>query len=250
MKKIKSLKEQFYKNGFVKVENLFNKNEVKKLLKEVEKVKKNFLIIKNPNMHFTKDQKFNTIHNINEYIKKGFILKITKDKRLKDIVDSILESKTKLRNLEFFLKPAKTGKAAPVHQDNYYWNIPSKKALNVWIACTQSNSKNGGLYYFKSSHKEGLINHELSLQPGTSQQISSDYFKRKKFKKIYPDLKPGDCILHHCEVMHGSKENKSKLNRVGIVMSYKSIKAKIDKKGWFNYQQKLKKNNILISKIN
>ena len=44
-------------------------------------------------MHFTKDQKFNTIHNINEYIKKGFILKITKDKRLKDIVDSILESK-------------------------------------------------------------------------------------------------------------------------------------------------------------
>ena len=74
--------------------------------------------------------------------------------------------------------------------------------------------------------------------------------KEKNLKKIYPDLKPGDCILHHCEVMHGSKENKSKLNRVGIVMSYKSIKAKIDKKGWFNYQQKLKKNNILISKIN
>ena len=42
MTKIKSLKEQFYKNGFVKVENLFNKNEVKKLLKEVEKIKKIF----------------------------------------------------------------------------------------------------------------------------------------------------------------------------------------------------------------
>ena len=79
--------------------------------------------------------------------------------------------------------------------------------------------------------------------------ITYNFYKRKQ--RIGNVIaQQGDCILHHCEVMHGSKENKSKLNRVGIVMSYKSIKAKIDKKGWFNYQQKLKKNNILISKIN
>ena len=37
-------------------------------------------------MHLTKDKKFNTIHNINKYIKKGFILKLSRDKRLTNII--------------------------------------------------------------------------------------------------------------------------------------------------------------------
>ena len=38
---------------------------------------------------------------------------------------------------------------SPFHQDNFYWNIQNKKALNVWIACTESNFKNGGMCYYK-----------------------------------------------------------------------------------------------------
>ena len=157
-------------------------------------------------MHKTKDKKFNTIHDINKFVKRGYIISLSKDKRLLKISEKILGGKTTLRNLEFFLKPKKTGKKAPIHQDNFYWNITNKKALNVWIACTKSNYKNGGVFYYLKSHKDSLVDHELSFQPGSSQQIPKKYLRKMNYKKKYPSLNAGDCIFHHCEVIHGSNQ--------------------------------------------
>ena len=37
---------------------------------------------------------------------------------------------------------------APVHQDNYFWNISNKKALNVWVACSLQTLKMEGYTIF------------------------------------------------------------------------------------------------------
>ena len=93
-------------------------------------------------MHFMSDNRLNTIHDINKYIKKGPMINVKKDKRILKIVEKfILGEKTKVRNIEFFLKPRKTGMRSPFHQDNFYWNISNKKALNVWIACSKPVKK-------------------------------------------------------------------------------------------------------------
>ena len=242
MNQLEKYKKIFYRDGFVKIEKLFKSKEIKLILKEIEKIKKKFKSIKNPNLHFTSDNKINTIHDINKFVKKGFLSKLSRDKRIKNIAKTILDDKPCLRNLEFFLKPKKTGRKAPIHQDNFFWNIPSKKALNIWIACTRSDSKNGGIFYFVKSHKGGLIDHELSYQPGTSQKIPTEYINKINYKKKYPTLKPGDVIFHHCEVIHGSNKNNSNLDRVGLVMSFKGAKAKVNLKNWKKYQKNLKKN--------
>ena len=241
-------KKVFFRDGFVKVKKVFSKKEIKQILFEIDNIKRKFLKIKNPNMHYTQDKIINTIHDINKFIKKGFIIKLSKDKKLTNIIEKILGGRLDLRNLEFFLKPRKTGKKAPDHQDNFYWNIPSKKALNVWIACTTSNFKNGGVYYLLKSHKHGLVNHQLSYQPGTSQEISQKYLRKMKYKKYFPNLNPGDCIFHHCEVIHGSNVNRSNTDRVGLVLGYKSKKAKVDKKGWRIYQKRLEENLTFLKK--
>ena len=241
MYNLEKIKKNFYRNGFVHVKRIFNREEITNILNEIEIIKKKFTKIKNKNMHLTKDGKFNSIHDINKFIKKRKIYELTKDPKLVNIVEKIIGKNISLRNLEFFLKPKKTGLKAPIHQDNNFWNINNKKALNVWLACTSSNFKNGGVYYFLKSHKDGIVKHELSFKPGTSQQIAKNHLK-KKYKKFYPNLKPGDCIFHHCEVIHGSNANKSNNDRVGLVMSFKNNKAKINKKGWILYQKKLKEN--------
>ena len=64
------------------------------------------------------------------------------------------------------------------------------------------------------------------------------------------ELKPGDCIFHHCEIIHGSDQNKSIKDRVGLVLSYKSKKAKLNKKGWNRYQNRLRKNLAFLKKTN
>ena len=67
MNNLKNIKKKFYSDGFVHVQNLFNKKEVTEIMSEIEKIKLKFTKIKNKNMHLTKDKKFNTIHDINKF---------------------------------------------------------------------------------------------------------------------------------------------------------------------------------------
>ena len=77
---------------------------------------------------------------------------------------------------------------------------------------------------------------------GSSQKISNNIIKYLKFKKCFPKLSPGDCIIHHPEVIHGSYKNNSSEDRIGVVLSYMKKKAKIDLNKLKNYKKKLKKN--------
>ena len=241
-KSLQKTKSEFFKNGFIKVKKVFSKKEIRKILDQINSIKRESSRVNNPNMHFTIDGKVNTLHDINKFIKRGFIIKLSKDRKIVSLVENLLGEKSVVRNIEFFFKPKKTGMRSPVHQDNYYWNISNKNALNVWIACAPSNYRNGGVYYYKNSHKNGLIKHQISHEAGSSQKIPEKYLKTIKNKKYYPNLNAGDCILHHCEVIHGSKKNTSNLNRVGLVISYKGINSKIDRKKMKRYKNQLSKN--------
>ena len=133
----------FYTNGYTIVKNILSKNESIELLNEIEIIKKKVSKKNQRYFHKTKDGRFNTIHNIQHFVKGGKIIDLTKNKRLLSVVEKLLSEKCYMRNLEFFLKPKKTGLASPFHQDNYYWNIVDAKALNVWVALSKSNKSNG-----------------------------------------------------------------------------------------------------------
>ena len=197
---------------------------------------------KNQFFHKTVDGKFNTIHNIQRYHKKGFINNLGKNIFLNRLVKAILNDTPVIRNIEFFLKPKKTGMPSPFHQDNFYWNVISANALNVWIACSEANKANGGLCYLEESHKLGTINHTISFAKGSSQKIPEKIISKLRFTKKFPSLKPGDCLLHHPEVIHGSKKNSSNKDRVGFVLSFKGKSSKIDKYRESLYKKNIKKN--------
>ena len=52
-------------------------------------------------MHLTKDKKFNTIHDINKFIKKEKS-QIFQKIKLVNIIEKIIGKKIALRNIEFF----------------------------------------------------------------------------------------------------------------------------------------------------
>jgi len=246
---LQNTKKKFNKEGFVILKKIFLKNEIRSIIKEIEKIKKKSIKINVPHLHYTKDKKINTIHNINKYINSGPIIKVAKSKKILNIVNYILSSKSEVRNIEFFLKPKRTGLSSPFHQDNYYWNfLDKKKALNLWVACSDSSYKNGGVCYYKNSHKIGLLSHGISYAPGSSQKIDPKKLKKIKLKRFYPNLRIGDCIIHHSEVIHGSGPNKSNKDRIGLVIGYKSTEAKINKKKLANYKKNLKKNILFLKK--
>ena len=115
---LEKIKKEFNLNGFVILRKIFLKNQISRLLVEIEKIKIKSINIKNPHLHYTKDNKINTIHDINHYVKKGLVIDFSKNKKISSIVNYILNGKSRVRNIEFFLKPRKTGLRSAFHQDN------------------------------------------------------------------------------------------------------------------------------------
>ena len=94
--------KDFYEKGFVKISNLFSTKEINKVLKEINFIKEKFNKINNPNLHLTKDNKVNTIHDINKFINSNVLNKVSKNKKLINIVEYILGGQITTRNFEFF----------------------------------------------------------------------------------------------------------------------------------------------------
>ncbi len=234
--------KKIQQNGFVIVRDIVKKKKIHKILSELPNVENKASKLKRKYYNKTHDGRGNTIHDINEFIKSGEIIKLSKNKKIIDLVQSILNDKPILRNIEFFLKPKKNKMITPYHQDNFYWNILGANAVNVWIACSSASKKNGGICYLKKSHKIGTIKHKISYVKGTSLKIPDNVLSKLKFKKFYPKVQMGDLIVHNCEVIHGSSENKSNKDRIGLVFSYRGSRSKFDRFKIKKYKDILKKN--------
>ena len=115
----------------------------------------------------------------------------------------------------------------------------SHNALTVWIALDKSCNNNGGIYYYKKTHKLGLLEHFPSMVPGSSQKLKYTN-SMLMFKKTSPKLNPGDCLIHSCAVVHGSNANLSGNPRRGITVRYIAGSARVDKFLRKKYEKELR----------
>ena len=231
------IKNNYIRDGFVIVRSLIPKSEIEliknDLLMHIQKQSK---ILKGRDINFTSDGIVNSIHDMDKW---KWTKKIQNDSRLKNIARLLLNEKPINYGAELFTKPAKTGRYVPPHQDNYYWAIDDANAMTFWIALDKTSKKNGGIYYYKKTNQLGLLEHQPSYAPGSSQTLK--YPKAMKhYQKIIPNLQPGDCIIHNVLVVHGSEKNTSNNSRIGWTIRYKSIKSKKDKDQEKKYLKELK----------
>ena len=187
-------------------------------------------------VNFTKDNTINSLHGLDNF---QCVKEIKNNKKIKELVKILLGNNFSEFGSELFAKPAKYGLPVPIHQDNKYWCLNNGNALTMWIALNKSTKKNGGVFYFKGSHKLGIFEHEPSFAPGSSQKIKyEDGLVR--YKKQLPELNIGDCIIHHCYVAHGSNDNKSNLPRTGLTLRFKGEKTAVRNDVKKSYEQELK----------
>ena len=234
------IKNKYESNGFVLIRNILNKSEIDNINIQLDNYISKHILKKNKNkrkVNFTKSNKINSMHGIDDLPSINYIRKKIE---LKKIITSILGKEYRNFGSELFAKPAGQGMPVPIHQDNKYWCLNDGNAVTVWFALEKSNKNNGGIFYFAKSHLFGVFEHDPSYAPGSSQKLKYDK-GLKLFRKQTPSLKPGDCIIHSCMVLHGSEANKSSNSRKGLTLRFKSKKSKIDKKLQIYYEEELKK---------
>ncbi len=235
---LKETKKFYNREGYYIYKGLLKKNE----MNEIRSSLSDYVTIKQKegssrNINFAAKKQINSVHNMTDW---KWIKKFQKNKDLLRVVKKLISNEVKEFGAELFAKPAKIGLKAPVHQDNYYWCINDANALTVWIALEDSDIRNGGVYYYKKSHELGLLEHKKSYSPGSSQTLKYPE-SMKHFKKITPKLKAGDCIIHHCLVVHGSEANRSPRSRTGCTLRYISVNSKVDKFMKARYEADLRK---------
>ena len=234
---IQKLVTEYDKNGVIVIKKLFTLKEVNYLKSKINSyIKKNSNKLRGKEINYIK-KRINSIHKF----KDPFFKKFSSQKKIFNIGKNLLKDSPKFRKCEYFAKPKKIGLASPLHQDNYYWNLKKGKGLTMWIAIDKSYKNNGTVKYLIKSHKKGLVEHEASFAPGSSQKVKnvSKYIKIFKIKKF--NLNIGDCLVHHSEIIHGSDRNKSKYSRRGFTIQLVSKKETVN-------QTALKKYNISLRK--
>ena len=229
-------------DNFVIIRNFFTQNTLKEIKSEIKKIEK--MNLNKRDKHYVYDNKnqkvLSSIHNIHLY--SEYYKNLINECELKNIILKRYGSRSKrIFNASLFAKPKAYGLKTKIHQDNAFFNLKKGEALTCWVAIDASNKKNGSLFYYKGSSALGLQKHIPEGNLGASMTIdqTTSFLKKiKKYKKIFIDVKPGDCVIHDALVIHGSENNTSSTNRRAINFSISSL-DKVDKIKLKKYKDKL-----------
>ncbi len=223
-------------NGVIRINKVFSKIEITNLKRKIDLyAKRGAKILKGKEINFIEDE-VNSIH----LFKDAYFKKFSNQVKILELGKFFLKAKPKIRHFEYFAKPKKIGLPSPMHQDNYYWNLKNPNSFTIWIAIDKATKKNGAVEYLLGSHKR-LYPHIASFAPGSSQKVKEIEKLKNKFKKKSFNLNPGDCLIHHSQIIHGSQKNTSSYSRKGFTIQVMTSKSKVDKEKFRQYQQSLKK---------
>lgn len=122
-------------------------------------------------------------------------------------------------------KEPKIGGAWEWHQDYGYWYknqfMFPDQLISVMVALTNANKENGCLQIIKGSHKLGRVNHGFA-----GEQVGADMVMvenaLKTMELIYVELKPGDALFFHSNLLHRSEANLSSHARWSMISVYSS----------------------------
>ncbi len=150
---------------------------------------------------------------------------LTKSKRMIHSVHQLLDGNAPVCHFHSKLmqKEPKVGGAWEWHQDYGYWYknefLLPEQMMSVMIAITDANKENGCLQVIEGTHKMGRVEHGFAgEQVGASQHYVD--LALKTMPLIYVELKAGDALFFHSNILHRSEANTSEHSRWSLISVY------------------------------
>jgi len=120
-------------------------------------------------------------------------------------------------------KEPRVGGAWEWHQDYGYWYknefLFPDQMLSVMIAFTDATKENGCLQVIRGSHKIGRVEHGFSGEQVGASQTFVD-LALKTMDHIFVELKGGDALFFHSNLLHRSEANLSENPRWSLISCY------------------------------
>ena len=147
---------------------------------------------------------------------------VARSERVVSTMERLLADEVYHWHSKMTIKVPLTGGAWEWHQDYGYWYdygclYPS--LASCMIAVDRATRENGCLQVLKGSHKIGRIDHgKTGSQAGADPERLEVIMK--SFEMVYCELEVGDGIFFHCNLFHGSAQNKSPHPRRAFLCCY------------------------------
>ena len=120
---------------------------------------------------------------------------------------------------QVFAKEPHATKPALWHQDYPYLPIEGDQILRFWVPFDRVTARSGAVHYLKGSHAWGVIYHPRGYKMISEYQpdFDADY---AKYDWLVGEVEPGDVLLHHPKVVHGSRGNATNRFRRALTNIY------------------------------
>jgi hypothetical protein len=246
----KKFLKKFDDKGYIVLKNFFHKGLCKEIKDYSKKLKPKL------KMPFS-----NVGWGYGNLTNKGPLKKINSDKRLDNIIRTILRSDYIFNHTMVANKSKWIGPDVEFHQEIFNVNTfapgadPKKdwrKILQIYIAIDDQKNSSGSLRIIPSSHKLGQLKHEDCVNSflNHKRRVTLNDLNRafKKYGISEMKLKSGDLLIFNTRLVHGSPSNVSNNDRMAIVSQVRSLEIKLDKKVYnkeTNYRRKIVEKYLL-----
>lgn len=147
---------------------------------------------------------------------------VARSQRIVGAVEQLLGGSAAHYHSKLMQKEPRVGGAWEWHQDYGYWyrdGFLFPEMLSVLTALTPADRRNGCLQVVKGSHKLGRLDHNFA-----GEQIGADEERvreaLKSLELVYVEMRPGDALFFHCNLVHRSDRNDSDASRWSLISAY------------------------------
>jgi ectoine hydroxylase-related dioxygenase (phytanoyl-CoA dioxygenase family) len=162
------------------------------------------------------------------HLERKVFLDLLQSEAAMEILDSLLGTGLVCLFSQLFFKPPEGGGPKPTHQDNFYFApVDKEKIVTFWVAIDTATLENGCLYYWKGSHKKGVLPHWAPEdQPFNLQIAEKDY--PADCERLPAPVKQGGVNLHHGFTLHQSSSNLSPNSRRAVAFHVMQKENQLD----------------------
>ena len=223
-----SLKNNYEKQGFVLVENLFDETKVIEFQRVTEE------LIEQSRGHQKSDEKFDLepdhsqtnprVQRIKVPHKQHKVFaKALRNSMLLNVLQILIGNNVRFRNSKLNIKAAKGGSEVDWHQDWAFYPHTNSDLLAVGIMLDDIDEDNAPLMVVPQSHLGKTLNHHYRGVFSGSVDLKEEDVDSSTSYKITG--KAGSASFHHVKALHGSGPNQSDRPRRMLFFEYAAADA-------------------------
>ena len=245
---LNEIKTSFERDGFVKVNGLFDIDLVDNLLDAINN---------SENLRQADGVIFDNINNKNmlRYVpqpqnSEPIFLKLITSKLL-NIGNKLLDEDVYFSGIDIHCRAAKAEKPTPPHQDSFLacFEDGFESLITCYLSLSGMGEGTACLRFIKGSNRKPTINHKKSLIRGFSSVIedSSELLPKEMLEKeVVITLEKGECVFFHSKTIHYTNQlAKPTCGRSSAALRIGGFSAK-----YSSSRQKIYKNNLKYNREN